>query len=151
MPRGGARPGAGRKPGAVAKISNETRAKLVANLEKEGKPTPLEVMAENMGDLFGKSKTILTMLEKWAAEREEGDKTPLDLYREWLRLIELSQKCAVDLAPYMHAKLAAVAPPAESPNGQPGDDAKVINGEAREKFSHALAAFAGVVNRSKAN
>ena len=85
MPRGGYRPGAGRKKGAA-----EVRTRRIANqLAREGL-TPLEVM-------------IATMRELWL--HAESAATPAE------RLERQRAACAVarDASPYIHPRLAAVS------------------------------------------
>ena len=84
MPRGGCRPGAGRKKGAA-----EVRTRRIANeLARDGL-TPLEVMVATMRELWQHAQSAAT-----PAERLEGQRAA----------------CAVarDAAPYIHPRLAVV-------------------------------------------
>ena len=85
MPRGGFRPGAGRKKGAA-----EVRTRRIANeLVREGL-TPLEVMIETMRDLWLQAQSAATRAA---------------------RLEKQLAACAVaeKAAPYIHPRLASVA------------------------------------------
>jgi hypothetical protein len=85
MPRGGYRPGAGRKKGAA-----EIRTRRIANeLAREGL-TPLEVMISTMRELWGQAQVAMTSGE---------------------RLEKQLAACAVaeKAAPFVHARLSAVS------------------------------------------
>lgn len=81
MPRGGARPGSGRKKGAATRVTREVANKLVAD-----GLTPLEVMLHAMRHEAEKQLQL------------KPDK------RNWTAAAELACKAA----PYMHPRLAAV-------------------------------------------
>lgn len=79
MPRGGARPGAGRKKGAFARLTETRRERLVAAAVADR--LPLEIMLERMRELWNRGT------------EEDKDK---------------AVSLAIDCAPYMHPRLAAV-------------------------------------------
>lgn len=66
MPRGGARPGAGRKPGQTARIT-EARAREVTKVAASG-ILPVEVMVKRMRELWedGKKDEAVAVAEKCA-------------------------------------------------------------------------------------
>ena len=85
MPRGGFRPGAGRKKGAA-----EVRTRRIANeLAREGL-TPLEVMIATMRELWLHAQSAAT-----PAERLERQRAACGVAKE--------------AAPYIHPRLAAVS------------------------------------------
>jgi len=92
MPRGGRRPGAGRKPG-----SKLTKSQLIAAEAREAGISPLEVQ-------------LTTMRELWRRAHANGE-MDADL---------AAQACAIakDCAPYVHPRLASIehaGPGAASP------------------------------------
>jgi hypothetical protein len=82
MPRGGRRPGAGRKPG-----SKLTKSQLIAAEAREAGISPLEVQ-------------LTTMRELWRRAHANGE-MDADL---------AAQACAIakDCAPYVHPRLASI-------------------------------------------
>lgn len=85
MPRGGYRPGAGRKKGAA-----EIRSRRIANeLAREGL-TPLEVM-------------VATMRELW--QQAQAAAMPAERLEKQLAACSVAERAA----PYIHPRLAAVA------------------------------------------
>ncbi len=103
--RGGRRIGAGRKPGAVT-----VRTRDVANKIAGEGPTPLMQMYENMRFWRARADEILD--EHDALEFADPD---AGLTRRKSELMEASlqaricaQQCAVQLAPFVHPRLAAV-------------------------------------------
>lgn len=106
MAKGGARPGAGRKPGSVTQKTREIAAKATA----EG-ITPLEVMLRAMREHV----ELADALRAQAIEAEAGVLTgdvdadvPMKLRRASLSAIDDARDAAKDAAPYMHARLAQV-------------------------------------------
>ena len=97
MPRGGARPGAGRKNGSPNKATQE-RQRTIA----ESGATPLDVMIENMRFAHERGEEVLAKI----LETEDG--ANVDSLKELLRFRELAQGCAKDAAPYVHPRLNAV-------------------------------------------
>ena len=121
---GGARPGAGRPKGAA---TTKTQ-KIAVQLLEDGGATPMEVMAANMRFAHGQADVVLA---KIASMPEAGDqKAGFDLLKEMGRFRDIAQKCAADLAPYMHPRIQAVEPgagddkPAAAPDApqHPGAD-----------------------------
>jgi hypothetical protein len=80
MPKGGKRPGAGRKVGSKSKttIERELKAAALARNAADQGVTPLDVMLDTMRDLFNQGRK------------------------------QDASAVAKDAAPYVHAKLAAV-------------------------------------------
>lgn len=97
--RGGARKGAGRKPGAATKKTRE-----IANKAAEAGVTPLEVMLENMRFAHGEAEQILLQILDAGAEVPSG----FDQFKELLRFRGMAQEAAKDAAPYIHAKLSSI-------------------------------------------
>lgn len=93
MPRGGARPGAGRKKGQTP--ATKARKDLALRVASEG-VTPLEIMTQTMRHLWD--------------EATAGDR---------LNLGKAMQACAMaeKVAPYMHPKLASTT--LSGPDGGP--------------------------------
>lgn len=84
MASGGARPGAGRKPGTANKRTRE-----IADAAAASGITPLEVMVETMRELW-----------KQAEEQEDPGAR--------MALKQQAAEAAVKAAPYMHPRLANV-------------------------------------------
>lgn len=112
--------GAGRKKG---QLNKRTLARIEeVKLYQEKGLTPLQVMYENMIFWHGETVRLNRRLNDFLADYERsaaagGDAELVDLaniqkVREllmlFLRAREMSQKCAVDSAPYVHPKLAAI-------------------------------------------
>ena len=103
----GKKPGApktgGRKKGSLNKataIAGKARAEIIEKAAKEG-VTPLECMIENM--MFAREGAA-KLLAKLVANPEVS----VDEFKEALTLRRISQECARDAAPFMHAKLASI-------------------------------------------
>lgn len=98
---------AGRPPGAANRLSRERANEL----SKSGE-TPLDVMIENMLFWHRHSKHIETLLADIAAQKTLKDEDKIaelqKMLRQFLSARENAQKCAVDAAPYMHARLQNV-------------------------------------------
>jgi len=112
--RGGARPGAGRKTGALTKRTREVAERAVAT----GK-TPLEIMLANMTHFQQVALDAEAMLEGLTAEEFAGqvaqDATPEDQFKYLLAQVkktvglrQAAQDAARDAAPYVHPKLSSV-------------------------------------------
>jgi hypothetical protein len=104
--KGGARPGAGRKPGSVTRKTREIAAKATA----EG-ITPLEVMLRAMREHVDLADALREQsLEADAAvlTGEVDADTGVRLRRDALAAINAASLLAKDAAPYMHPKLANV-------------------------------------------
>lgn len=84
MPRGGVRPGSGRKPGSL-----NQKTKEVAEAAMKSGITPLEVMIGTMRELW----------EQAEASEEAGAR---------MALMQQATEAAVKAAPYMHPRLANV-------------------------------------------
>lgn len=114
MARGGVRPGAGRKTGALTKRTREVAERAIAS----GK-TPLEIMLENMHHFQQVALDAEATLEGLTAEEFAGqiasDATPEDQFKFLLATVkktaglrQMAQDAARDAAPYVHPKLSAV-------------------------------------------
>lgn len=125
MPRGGARPGAGRKPGstntakALAKAEIKARARERAAPIMEGMLDSLEVMRRGLQIMVNEVAPALKLLHDLSVERRdlEGVKaSTLELKRTVLD----AHTIAKDLAPYEHRRLAGEKPLAQdAPEGPP--------------------------------
>ena len=107
--RGGPQPGAGRPKGAAT-----VKTRIVANhIAKSGEPLPLEVMIDNMLFWHQEAKkfeqqlmSVLSRnLDQATAETAKEVATALN---QVIACRDKSQACAVDAAPYIHAKLASI-------------------------------------------
>lgn len=114
MARGGARPGAGRKTGALTKRTREVAERAIST----GR-SPLEIMLENMHHFQQVALDAEATLEGLTAEEFAGqiasDATPEDQFKYLLATVkktaglrQMAQDAARDAAPYVHAKLCAV-------------------------------------------
>lgn len=114
MARGGARPGAGRKTGALTKRTREVAERAVAT----GR-SPLEIMLENMHHFQQVALDAEATLEGLTAEEFAGQvaqgATPEDQFKFLLATVkktaglrQMAQDAARDAAPYVHAKLSAI-------------------------------------------
>src|SRR5437868_1966616 len=94
MPRGGRRPGAGRRPGSVSK-KTVARQQLATAAVEEG-ITPLDVMLKRM------------RFHNAVADREleKGDVADRAIVGDALRA---AHEAARDCAPYLHPRLSAIA------------------------------------------
>jgi hypothetical protein len=93
MPRGGKRPGAGRKPG---RLNNRTIARKQLALTAAGQGvTPLETMLRRM-------RYYIKLAER---ELEKGDNADRGMIDSALKAAHESAK---DAAPYLHPRLSAV-------------------------------------------
>lgn len=93
--RGGARKGAGRKPGAVSVKTREIAERLIS----DGGLTPLEVMLKTM-------RAFMSAAEQPGFAGEDS-----------LKLMTAASRVASDAAPYMHPRLAAIEH--SGPDGAP--------------------------------
>jgi hypothetical protein len=93
MPRGGKRPGAGRKPG---RLSNRTiaRKELASAAAGEG-ITPLELMLKRM-------RYYHSLAEREMRKGEEADRHIIDA------ALKAANESAKDAAPFLHPRLSAV-------------------------------------------
>ncbi len=126
MPRGGSRPGAGRKPGSANKRTREVAERVI----QEGL-SPIEVMADNMRFFHAEAYEIVRKITS-AAECKGGVDDLAADFKEALRFREMSQKAARDLAPYLHPRLCAI----EQANSQEAKDPEpYISEEAKDRFA----------------
>jgi hypothetical protein len=109
VPRGGARQGAGRKPGQMTKMT----LAIAEEALKRG-VTPLEVMLDNMRFAH---EGVVSLLKR--IEDDEGHSVDLKVLKELLRLRQISAKWAKAAAPYVHSRLKPVQPKAPSDGSIP--------------------------------
>ena len=112
MGHGGARVGAGKKKGTVNKKTvalRETATKKIAELAPG--ELPLDVMVENMLFWQRTSKLLAEKIMELGKTLQDGDERTefLKLLQKFLHAREQAQACAVDAAPYYHAKLASIS------------------------------------------
>lgn len=102
---GGARSGSGRPSGKALKLGNATAWALV----REGR-TPLDVMLKNMIYWHDHTESVTREIEAMVVNLEDPDdiKAAMQLLARMLASREQAQKCAVDAAPYVHPRLAAI-------------------------------------------
>lgn len=91
MARGGARPNAGRKPGASVEKTREVANKIAV----DGDVTPLEVMVASMRAIYEKAQ------EGQVVDDGGRTLTPLALYA-------MAADVASKAAPFIHPKLSSV-------------------------------------------
>lgn len=103
---GGLRKGQGRPPGAATRLARYKPKELV-----DAHESPLDVMVDNMLFWYRASKTIeqtIAGLVSQGIDDAERQVEFLSLLKKFLSAREQSQKCAVDAAPYVHPRLAAI-------------------------------------------
>lgn len=99
-------PGAGRKPGSV---SRRTRAiRELSNQAIAAGVHPLEVMLNNMRFYHNEAQNLLAQILA-AIKKGSLGVAHLELLGKLYNTRNEAQKCAVDAAPYVHARLSAVA------------------------------------------
>jgi hypothetical protein len=115
---GGARPGAGRKKGTVARRIRKIRDMTESAIEKIRK-VPLEVMLKNMDRFDREADVMYAKLNDMVDNCRPPKNAPLEVHKEFLREVKDlmakmrdcrmdAQKCAVDAAPFMHSRRAQV-------------------------------------------
>lgn len=90
---GGARKGAGRKPGAATQRTRAIADRVIAQAEENA--TPLEVMLKIMRSFMQEAEQALASTDP--DERQAG-----------IKLLGLARDAATAAAPYIHPKLASV-------------------------------------------
>lgn len=119
MPRGGARPGAGKKRGSFDRVTleaqlAEARAKLAQhqNRETNGHRLAVEVLNDVMHVCYGlmAKHQPAALGEALAPGREPND----DKFKEYMRF---TMDAAADLAPFQSAKFKSVTHSIEQPPG----------------------------------
>lgn len=106
MAKGGARPGAGRKPGSATRKTRE-----IAEQASADGITPLEVMLRAMREHVELADALRDQAIEAEAAVLIGDvdaDLPMKLRRAALGAIGDASTLAKDAAPYMHARLAQV-------------------------------------------
>ncbi len=100
MPKGGARPGAGRPPEATTLVSRR-RADQYA---RDGGVLPVDVMMRTMRALWDEA-TLDPTAKKSKDQRQRKERKPKEFDR---RLMREACEIAKDAAPYMHHRLATM-------------------------------------------
>jgi hypothetical protein len=95
----------GRPPMAPNRLSRKRAMQLCADRE-----SPLDVMFDNMLFWHHQSKDLGTKLQAISGKikSEDDRREAISLVRTLLSARENAQRCAVDCAPYVHARLQAV-------------------------------------------
>lgn len=114
--RGGARPGAGRKPGSGVEKKYGTVLEALERPEMEGL-TPITVMLDNMKYYHDRANDFDAKLSEVAEimtpqQIAAGGEEVIELLKLVAKIGEFrmkAQECAVDAAPYVHPRLAAMA------------------------------------------
>lgn len=114
--RGGARAGSGRKPGLASEKKYGTVLEAMSRPEMEGL-TPIIVMTDNMKYYHDRAadfdKKLAEVADSMTVEQiaQGGEKvmTVLKLISKIGEFRLKAQECAVDAAPYVHPRLAAMA------------------------------------------
>lgn len=116
MPRGGARPGAGRKPGSKAGTKSIAKAVIKAEERKrraapamQGLLDSLEVMRRGLQIMVNEVGPALKAIHDRAAGEKDA-KTQLATVRELKGTVLDAHTIAKDLAPYEHRRLAGEKP-----------------------------------------
>lgn len=115
---GGARPGAGRKKGTVARRIRKIRDMTESAIERI-KKVPLEVMLKNMDRFDREADTLYEKLNDLVDNCRPPKSASYEVHKEFLKKVtELmgkmrecrldAQRCAVDAAPFMHSKRAQI-------------------------------------------
>ncbi len=106
-PNGGPRKGAGRRPGAATRVTRRKADELC-----ESKESPLDIMVDNMLFWYRSVKQIEASLSEILVNLDAGDPDQraefLKMLKQFMAARENAQKCAVDAAPYVHPRLAAI-------------------------------------------
>ena len=152
MPRGGRRPGAGRKPAgegkpsvkrhspskAVAIVREQIDAEIREREAQRPRMRAIDVMDENMHWAQQKADDMLRAMQKAA----EGQEFPvaIDWFNESRKLRGFGQKCAEQLAPYQDPKLVATVP-APLPDETPMKDVTPGTLEERDHLAHLTQRF----------
>lgn len=141
---GGAQVGAGRPKGTVAARTRLMR-KIAEDQIKAGE-TPLDIMLENMRFYHKQAEVIYNEVD-WLLAKAKTDNVDFEQVKELTERIEKmgryrdkAQGCAVDAAPFIHPKLAAI-----QVSGQVDSNVKMLattmtDQEAIEAYRQALAA-----------
>jgi hypothetical protein len=101
MGKGGARPGAGRKPGSTGKAVAKVRATAPTPKTAKLDILPANVMLNNMRRVY--LRALNEEARQLRLPKDQRDISEAD------KLFNVAQVYAVDCAPYYHPKLAALA------------------------------------------
>lgn len=102
-----AKPGAGRPKGSIGRRMKLIRA-IAQNALRPGR-TPLDTMLKNMYFYDDKASKLLEILEQKIGDKKVQPMELLELLKEMSSFRMSAQKCACDAAPFVHAKLSAIA------------------------------------------
>jgi hypothetical protein len=105
-PRGGKRPGAGRPKSRATVITRRRANEIVDSGE-----SPLDVMWDNMKFWRHQVSELSNRLDALIVnvENEDDRHEAITLLRQLLAARLRAQECAVDMAPYVHPRLQAIA------------------------------------------
>ena len=111
MPRGGRRPGAGRKPGAITRKTIARR--LIAEQAAARGVTPLDVMLDNMRDAYAQALQAEQALPSCvpdihAMAPKDAFDAVLAAVRRVIDFRRIAEQCASDAAPFIHPRLSAI-------------------------------------------
>ncbi len=113
------RAGPGRPPGALTTLSRSKAEMLL----RSSNLTPLDVMIANMRFHHENGAKFAAEITKHLADRNSTPDQILQAMNKFYNAINLSQSCAVDAAPYFHAKLSSIqVKTAASPTELNNDD-----------------------------
>jgi hypothetical protein len=111
MPRGGKRPGAGRKPGIPTRKTVTRR--LIAEQAAAKGVTPLDVMLDNMRDAYAQARQAEQTLPSQILDiNTMSPKDAFDAVHAAVRRVidfrRIAEQCASDAAPFIHPRLSAI-------------------------------------------
>ena len=101
MGSGGARPGAGRKPGSTNVKTQEVAARLLA----DGRLTPLEVLVDTMH--YYREQADADLAKIAALQPGDDPQSALDLLKQMQNNKDKMVACAENAAGYMHSRAPA--------------------------------------------
>jgi len=106
MARGGSRPNGGRKVGTL----NGTTRQMAVSAFKTAGLLPIEVMAKNMTFWFHEAEKIGKELQKLIVDIEDPEdrREFIAMVNRFMDFRQRAQECAVDAAPYVHPRFAAI-------------------------------------------
>jgi hypothetical protein len=101
------RSSAGRKPGAITKVTRRRAQELSMSGE-----APIDVMLGNMLFWHHHANEVAQQIQSIVIENGDPEQTTaaIKLIRELIEARHNSQECARDAAPYCHAKIHSILP-----------------------------------------
>ncbi len=122
----------GRKPGATSVLTRQKAHEI----SRSGK-SPMDVMMNNMLFWFEHAQQLGEQLQLLVVQVDDPDAraAAFNLVKNFLASRENAQKCAVELAPYVHPKLAAI-----EVTGPEGGPLEVLN--VRNRIAQRIARLA---------